>query len=277
MLFRNLAIAAFAFSSPTTAQVVKQPTGPWVVHVAANQCLLIHPYGSPTNPLYLAVSKAPMSDGSEVTILYKRGSSELRQGKATISFDGRPSIEVDYSALLLVNRSRALEVATLRSVTMSQDTENPEPLARDAKTVSIAVPKELSAMFALPDQGVALEQLNSCAMKLGAEWGYSLEEQRRLARHSTHPGGLGRLFSAHDYPKDAHWRGEMGRVRVRIRISDAGKPIDCTTLNSSGSESLDNATCDIILKRSKFRPALDVDGKNVRSVHTATVNWLLTG
>ena len=245
--------------------------------VAANECLLIRPYGTPTKPLFLAVSKAPMDSGSQFTILYDRDWANLATGDATISFDGGPSIRAKFASMLLKVSSKSLRVDRLRSVTMGQDSEKPEPLARDASAVSIIVPKEMSANFALPDQVAALKDLNDCATKLGVQWGYPVEEQSRLAEFSKYPGGLGRLFSADDYPPAALQRGEMGRVRVRIRVSDAGAPVDCTVIGSSGSSDLDNGTCNVIRTRAKFTPAVDVDGKPVRSVYTSTVNWVLVG
>ena len=255
----------------------KRPTGPWTVDIAANECLLIRPYGTPSKPLFLAVSKAPMDSGSQFTILYNRDWANLETGDATISFDGGPSIRAKFASMLLKVSSKSLKVDRLRSVTIGQDTEKPEPLAREASAVSIVVPKEMTANFALPDQAAALKELNDCATKLGVQWGYPFEEQRRLAEFSKHPGGLGRLFSADDYPPAALRRDEMGRVRVRIRVSDAGEPADCTVTGSSGSADLDKATCDIIRTRAKFTPAVDVDGKPVRSVYTSTVNWVLVG
>ena len=269
MVLLSLPFAAFA--EP------KQPTGRWTVDIAGNECLLIRPYGTPADPSFLAVSKAPMDGGSQFTILYNRDWRNLENGPATVSFDGGPPTEANFSAMLLLNRSKSLQVKTLRSVTVSQDKDASQKFARDAQSVSIDAPKEFSGSFALPDQTAALRELDDCAQKLGVRWGYSIEEQKRLRVPSQHPGGLGKIFSYTDYPSGAVRRNEMGRVRVRVSVDDTGKPTDCAVLSSSGSGDLDTTTCTIIRHRAKFTPAIDVDGKPVRSVYVSTINWIMAG
>ena len=280
MKYLGICLAFALMTAPgdaATSAGPKQPTGPWRVDVAGNECLLIRPYGTSADPLFLAVSSAPMDGGSQFTILYKRDWRNLEHGPAIVVFDGGPPIEANFSAKLLLSRSKALKVDTLRSVSVSQDKDASEKFAREAVSVSIEAQMEFSGTFALPNQTAALRELGACVAKLGVEWGYSLDEQKRLSVPAKHPGGLSRIFNYKDYPPGAVRRNEMGLVRARIRVDDRGNPSECAVLNSSGSGELDTATCTIIRHRARFTPALDVDGKAVRSVYIANVNWLMAG
>jgi TonB family protein len=74
-------------------------------------------------------------------------------------------------------------------------------------------------------------------------------------------GTLAQLFSDADYPTDALRRHEQGKVDFRLDIDAAGAVAGCTVTHSSGSASLDEATCRILRERARFRPARDADGK----------------
>lgn len=277
MFARVLACAILLSTSGTAAAAdPKQPTGKWTVETLANECLLVRPYGTATNPLFLTMSQAPMGGGTYFTILYKREWTLFGGGTARLSFDGEAPIDATYTSMLLWNPSKELRVRTLRSVQIDTEEES-KRFVENASSISFNVPKELNATFTLPDQTGALRALNDCALKLGVKWGFPLEEQRRIVKPARAPGGLGRLFRADDYPVTAHKRGAMGRARIRIIVGSNGEPTECSILASTGSADLDAATCSVIQSRAKFEPAADVEGKPVRSVQVATVRWVLIG
>ena len=274
MLGRILALAALAMSSAAAAADPKQPTGKWTVETGSNECLLIRAYGSPKKPLFLALSQAPMGGGFQFTVLYESRWMALRSGVAHISFDNEAPIEAGYGARLLRSTSKQIEVETLRSIVIDTEEES-ERFGRDAASISFTVPREFTGTFALPEHGRALAALNECATALGVRWGYPIAEQRRLAKPAKQPGGLQSLFSADDYPQRAVTLGEKGRARIRIKVGDKGETTDCAVLAPTGSADLDRATCDVIRRKARFSPALDLDGKPIRSVVVTTVYWIL--
>ena len=88
-------------------------------------------------------------------------------------------------------------------------------------------------------------------------------------------GGSGIFFSYSDYPAAARRAGVTGAVWAALAVDRDGKPTDCQIIESSGSESLDDGTCAIALKRARFTPALDEFGKPKASVYVLPrVNWL---
>jgi TonB family protein len=252
----------------------KQPIGKWTVETASNECLLIRAYGSPKKPLFLALSQAPMGGGFQFTVLHESRWMALRSGIAQISFDNEAPIEAVYGARLLRSSSKQIDVETLRSIVIDTEEES-ERFGRDAGSVSFTIPREFTGTFALPEHGQALVDLNECATALGVRWGYPIAEQRRLAKPAKQPGGLQSLFSADDYPQRAVMLGERGRARIRIKVGDKGETSDCAVLASTGSTDLDRATCEVIRRKAGFSPALDLDGKPIRSVVVTTVYWIL--
>jgi len=77
-----------------------------------------------------------------------------------------------------------------------------------------------------------------------------------------------------NYPIDARRNEVEGTVRFSLLIDPSGKAMDCAVLTSSGSVSLDSATCGLAM-RMQFEPARDEEGKALASTYTTKVIWLL--
>jgi len=84
------------------------------------------------------------------------------------------------------------------------------------------------------------------------------------------------VFSADDYPADAMQAGAEGTAVVDLRIDAGGRPRSCRIVQSSGNQSLDLATCRIMLIRARFTPARDSNGNPVEDTfRTPPIRWQL--
>jgi TonB family protein len=83
-------------------------------------------------------------------------------------------------------------------------------------------------------------------------------------------------FSADDYPADAARKGLEGNVAFEVDVDANGKPTACRIRESSGSASLDQKTCEIVLARAQFKPAMR-HGKPVPGRYSNKTNWRLEG
>jgi TonB family protein len=88
-------------------------------------------------------------------------------------------------------------------------------------------------------------------------------------------GNLTGLFTANDYPREALRKEEQGTTAVRLDIDERGRIRTCTVLDSSGSASLDRATCNVLTRRARFSPALDSAGRAVADTHVQRISWRL--
>jgi protein TonB len=98
----------------------------------------------------------------------------------------------------------------------------------------------------------------------------------RLAPTAEPIGNPAHWFSNDDYPIEARRRNEEGRVMLQLTIDTHGKADACAIVSSSGSIFLDDATCDLAMRRSRFVPARGADGKAVGSSWTGAIRWQLT-
>lgn len=86
---------------------------------------------------------------------------------------------------------------------------------------------------------------------------------------------IGSIITPSDYPAGAMQHGVTGRVGFRLRVDTTGKPDGCVVWQTSGSTELDNATCDVMLARARFKPALGPSGEPVRGDFQARLAWTL--
>lgn len=96
-----------------------------------------------------------------------------------------------------------------------------------------------------------------------------------LARPATLIGGSQTLALMDDYPPSALRNDEQGVVVAQWTIGANGIVSDCRITRSSGYSSLDHATCQSILKRARYTPAIDEDGKPVASINAAQFVWAI--
>jgi len=89
------------------------------------------------------------------------------------------------------------------------------------------------------------------------------------------PKGRGNVFSDDDYPSASRAAEEEGVARVSYVVGEDGRVSACEIVQSSGFKRLDDATCNIIMRRFRFNPATR-DGKPVAERKTQPVRWRLT-
>ncbi len=82
--------------------------------------------------------------------------------------------------------------------------------------------------------------------------------------------------SSKDYPPDAMKAGQEGTTGFALTIGTDGKISKCSIEKSSGSASLDAATCRILTSRARFTPALDPEGRPSTGIYRSRIAWRLS-
>ncbi|AQR72730.1 hypothetical protein BXU08_02740 [Sphingomonas sp. LM7] len=89
-------------------------------------------------------------------------------------------------------------------------------------------------------------------------------------RPATPPGSWAKN---EDYPDAAIRAGERGSVGFTLDVGANGEVTNCTVDASSGSQTLDDATCTIIRARARFLPARDAKGKPIAARWSSKYRW----
>ena len=88
-----------------------------------------------------------------------------------------------------------------------------------------------------------------------------------------HPAELSRKPLSLEYPYRDWLERNEGTTAFRLDIDERGKITACRITESSGFVSLDQATCDEIVDRARFKPATDERGRPIPGSFVSEVNW----
>ena len=252
-----LAIALMSVSAAERAPL--QPTGAWVVAFEENLCLLQRSYGT---ALALAFRQLPTSLSTGVYLFERAAVRSSPNNMVTISFGpGTPSVESLLNSYYSREKRRRTFEAHLKRTDLKQ--------AEVSRQLQLDAGADFKHKFAVPGLRQALAKLDECAADLLVHWGLPRDQ---LARTAQFPQALGQIVKPHDLPEDALILGISGNTTARVRVNALGVSSNCEIVNSSGLQSIDEATCYALL-RAKYKPALDHDGRSIDSIYANSIHW----
>lgn len=135
--------------------------------------------------------------------------------------------------------------------------------------------KRRPVRLALGSMGPPMAAMRKCTEELLTHWGIDLESHRALTRKALPKGNPGHWVVSRDYPGDLASKGVEGLVHFRLSVSAEGVPTDCHIQRSIRSRDFDEAVCNALMRRARFEPALDSQGRPVASYWRSTVNFLV--
>jgi len=88
-------------------------------------------------------------------------------------------------------------------------------------------------------------------------------------------GNPGNWATPNDYPRRALREEREGTTGFRVTVSTEGRVTDCQITRSSGHPDLDEATCQNITRRARFRAATDGNGDPTSGSYSNSVRWVI--
>ena len=79
-------------------------------------------------------------------------------------------------------------------------------------------------------------------------------------------------FRSTDYPRAVR-AGIGGKVEFRFTVGVNGRVTHCTITRSSGNADLDATTCRVVMKRFRYRPSTDANGRPIPDLVEGDVDW----
>ena len=76
-----------------------------------------------------------------------------------------------------------------------------------------------------------------------------------------------------DYPTKAMREDRSGVTRFTVTVDADGKVSSCQVTGSSGHSDLDDATCKLVTRRARFKPATDGEGNPTSGSYSNAVRW----
>ncbi len=121
----------------------------------------------------------------------------------------------------------------------------------------------------------ALTALNQCAESFVEHWGLDLTQHKTMQRGPrwTNLNSVIRRFVS-EYPTAALRGGEQGAVRFVVIVDETGTPVECRQSDATDLEKLKSPACKEMM-RATFEPALDAEGKPMRSYYATKIRYVL--
>lgn len=94
----------------------------------------------------------------------------------------------------------------------------------------------------------------------------------RLARPRNSPTNWA---TTNDYPARDLREGNQGTARFLLTIGANGRVESCRITETTGSASLDDATCRNVSRRAQFDPATDGSGARVGGTYSGSIRWVI--
>lgn len=206
------------------------------------------------------------------------GSLTIENKTGVIKFENGPSVsvQVNYPVGINIDMLSSLQQRAVAVELKSSELQKVGEALRITTKVRIQVGrKDFEVDLPSPDLWYQGEQ---CLVKVGEA--LSAEAPPANADGSLPNRDLPiqrRRFSVtgDDYPPDAMKIKAQGRVAVSLTVDRYGYAIACRIVKTSGFDILDEATCAVLQRRTRFYPALDSAGKATQGNWETRVNWAL--
>lgn len=262
--------AGAAFASllcPLPAALAAPPNiavqaGRWNVDYGDLRCSLSRRLGGPESPI-LGLTSYLGRDEPEM-VLIRDGSEPLPDLPNRVEVVLSPGGQVEHG------NSRPWQQHSNRILRISDLREGFIDRFAASTSVTLRAGGRPLATMRTPGAAAAVAALRACNQDLLRSW--------RIPDPSTYSspaqirsGGI----TSHDYPEAAIREGQQGTVVTRLTVSPEGRVTQCTPVVSSGYRVLDEQSCNVILRRLRYDPALGGDARPTEAVVVQTILWRL--
>lgn len=244
-------------------------SGTWQVDWGEQRCTLLRKIDG-DRPMTLALRLIPGNKAPELILVdpgWKRNPlTDYQDLTVTLGPDG--PAEISASGLSLPVRGAG------RSVMVDRLPEEFNDLFARSTSLQLARSGEPPfASVAYSGAQKAIEALMDCNDGLLKSWGFDVDQAKKLKKAAQFQSDNGGVFKPTDYPLGALDKSASGTVVIAYDIKLDGRASDCRVVGSSGNSELDRVTCEVLIERAKYSPAIGPDDRPVESKVVLAVHW----
>jgi TonB family protein len=243
------------------------PVGPWGVDYADNSCIVSHRFGTGASAVDVAFQLLPRSNSTTVAITVGRGAPAHGRATITLEPDGR-QFGSDFGTVPLPDGRRLLFLRVFGGdlAVMIQSSR-----------IHVVAGKVLDVTVAPNGMPGAFHAADACKDDLLKAWHIDPAPLATAITPAKPQGAPGTWVTNNDYPQAAVRDRVSGATVFRLTIDPTGTVSACNIVISSKSDLLDRTTCTLMLKRARYSPALDANGKPVADIVVERFIWMLWG
>lgn len=283
ILFLSACVPVVAVAAEREPEVL-QRAGKWEVNYDTDSCRLFGQFGDGDKAVVAQFTRFEPGDHFDLALYGKRLPEFDMDARVPAKLRFEPNGEIIQKEGLVGHAGKLplLMFTSLRLDGWRGNPRNPEPETGPAVTpeqeaavsgVSIEIATRRPFRLALGSLGKPMELMRACQADLVRHWGYDPQVQSRLLRGAKPVNRPANWLRSEDYPVGAISAGNNGVVQFRLDVDAEGKVAKCTTLFRTKPDVFGDVTCAAIARRARFEPALDAEGKPVRSFFVNKVRW----
>ena len=282
-LMQNSAANAKA---PPQPPLVLRPSSTWLVDYGDDKCRLARMFGtgdaetmfmverySPSDDLFTAIGGKPLADidAAQAHLAFGPDGFVTKYPPSPGKLGERPALTATMALYPWPDSDKDDEDET-GPADLFEQVITPEQEAR-VTWFEVTAKGRQTVRLELGSMAKPMAALRTCTQELVHHWGIDVDAHRTLSRRATPKGNVGNWVTWHDYPTDLLNKGEQGLVQFRVVVAADGKATQCLVQESTRPLGFDKAVCAALMRRAKFEPALDKDGKPIVSFWRSSVRF----
>jgi len=290
-------IALISIIASPSAHAAQPPlqlkqTSPWNVDYADDRCRLMRQFGEGDEKTYAIFDRYGPGERFRMTIAGKPVRTSVQNGEATIQFgpgEGEQQLGFykgdlgEYPALIFHSQVRVAPPSATEQAMIDQRKDDegidlaPVDPARETAIKYLMVGKPLRRTLILETGAMRkpLEALGKCIDNLMTSWGIDVEKHKMLSRAARPLTSPVKWVVSSDYPVNMLSAGQPAIVEFRMSVGADGTPASCHIQSTTRPKEFDKAVCGSLMRRARFSPALDAEGKPLVSFYRNTVRFAL--
>lgn len=278
-------------ATPPAADGVLQPSSKWILQYSEDSCRVGRFFGEGKERTLLQMTQFAPDHTFMLAIAGGGLGKRINAGRAKVQFGPvhPPREEIspaggdigDYKPGLIFSTVAVRATETAEPSLKASDQErianfqpsNPITLEDEAKVewIEISVGSKPRLRLQTGPMGKLFKALNTCSEELLLHWGLDVERYKTISRKPVPIESPGRWITGNAYPDKALMRGEQAIIYFRLMVDANGQAESCHIQQSGYSKEFDQAVCRSLMKNAKFKPALDAEGKPMKSYFRASV------
>lgn len=255
------------------------PSTPWTVSYGTGSCRLSRSFGEGKDAMAILIEQFGDEDAQWITFASHRFHTGRLRNTVRIAWGPTNDLQTVEAYGGAIGQE-ALPTLALDEIDPfgRPHSRGDEPLAAVGKEKEAALTElrfvdnsanHVRLLTGPMDQPLAA--MHKCAHDLLAHWGVdpaARAHYQTRARPSTDP--LLWLDSG-DYPPAMLVRNESARLHFRLSIDASGAASGCEILQRTDPPGPARTVCDLLMKRARFKPAMDASGKPANDVYVSAV------
>jgi TonB family protein len=260
-MLRPLIMVAFVAMPVEVTSAPLQPTGKWTIDYAKEYCVLSRdPVGIQPG---VAFRTRPLAERHDVLIYGPRTNAPGATNKGQVAAgDGE------------LGEMRAVEEVEpkdkpYRFIIAIVTKQELEAIGEES-SIRVKVDGKFDLRVPIPRVEKAFAALRACEDDLATRWGLDTAYLRNWKTPPT-PKLAWEKVRKSDWPD---WNRNWGKNKASFTVDETGRAMACHIVESSGSRRMDKALCEAVMQM-PFNPALDSEGRPVRSAQMFGMYWQL--